>query len=209
MRRPTRPLAAVLCGLALLVLPAPPTGASTGTIGRGTLEIGLAPALAIDLAPGTGPCPEVPSRITSTVTATAPGGVHLTVTITDLPFTYAGSTYFLSGISVDGRGAFEPSATRFTVGPLASTVGNVYAETRPGACVPGDAACAAATLDTRRVPMDLRGSFLGGHLFDPPALLGDAVMSGSGEVRAIGCSSRFAALDGSALSLTDMKLSFA
>lgn len=209
MRRTLKPLLALTAGLALLFLGAAPSGATTGTVNSGTLSVNLTPALSVNLAPGTGPCPGASALSLDVTTSgtSSPYGADTTATINDGAFTYSGATYFLDGITANApSGTVTPGGTLST-GNFTSTVGNIYPETSPGSCVPNTSAplCAGVRLDPA-APLSLSGSFSG--TVTPPGLSGTAVVSGSGNVQAVGCSSPFGALDDRILTLTSVNVTF-
>ncbi len=206
MQRLSKSLVAVLSGLAMLFVLVQPSGASTGTVNSGHLGVNLTPALTTDLAPGTGPCPGLPSALSLNATSSGANGLSVTIHITGGAFTYGGATYFLSGITGHASGTINTSTTNFSVGPFSSTNGNIYAETSPGSCTIGSAVCSAVRLNTTTAPLNLTGSFPGGHTFAPPAITGTAVLNGSGGVQAAGCLPPFSALNGKTVTISNMNV---
>lgn len=215
MRRISKPLVAVLSGLALMVFMATPSSASTGTVNSGTLSVNLTPALNVNLAPGTGPCPGLPSALSLTATSSGgPGtyGVATTLTINDGAFTYGGVTYFLDNITasasnstglVDNAGADNVSTGNFT-----SSNGNIYPETSSGSCTPSTSPlCTAVRLSTT-VPLSLSGTFPAGATGMTPNVVGTAVVSGSGGIQAAGCLAPFSALNGKTMTISNMDVTF-
>jgi hypothetical protein len=217
MRPPTRSLVAALSGVALLLLGAAPSGATTGSVNSGTLSVNFTPALNLDLAPGTGPCggPSLLSLDLTTTGASSPYGVStdLSITAANGDFSF-GSTYFLdvdavgtAGSLTDNGSGADPVAT----GSLASSGlrGNIYPETAPGSCTPDLATplCSTVRFSTV-VPLSLSGSFPAGATVSPPNVAGTAVLSGSGGFQALGCVAPLSGFNGKTFTFANVDVTF-
>ncbi|HEX7131097.1 MAG TPA: hypothetical protein VF228_00895 [Iamia sp.] len=191
----------LLATVAVMVLPAAPTAASTGTVTSGSLTVALTPGLTVPLSGST--C--TASSISFTATTTTSGFV--TLSIPQVPFDYGTPNPHLLVASFTGTYTLVPITTTFTpddyqVSGTISTnsttnLMGIYART--GTCGQGTKECTAPPATGHMTTtLTLSGTFIG----DGTTVVGTLAISGHGTVSAFGCGAPFSAINGKAIAIS-------